>query len=91
MKRKRAIREELKIDFRYTPEEERRPPAVVLSGLLASTPAVPRERGRVGTPAVPRERGEISKRAAKAKGWWRSQVRRRGSSTSPAGEAKGQG
>ena len=62
---KRAIREELKIDFRYTPEEERRPPAVVLSGLLASTPAVPRERGRVGTPAVPRERGEISRRAVK--------------------------
>ena len=45
VKRKRAIREELKIDFRYTPEEERRPPAVVLSGRLASTPAVPRERG----------------------------------------------
>ena len=39
VKRKRAIREELKIDFRYTPEEERRPPAVVLSGRLASTPA----------------------------------------------------
>ena len=67
VKRKRAIREELKIDFRYTPEEERRPPAVVLSGRLASAPAVPRERGRVGTPAVPRERGEIPKRAAKAK------------------------
>ena len=47
VKRKRAIREELKIDFRYTPEEERRPPAVVLSGRLASAPAVPRERGRV--------------------------------------------
>ena len=67
VKRKRAIREELKIDFRYTPEEERRPPAVVLSGRLASAPAVCRERGRVGTPAVPRERGEIPKRAAKAK------------------------
>ena len=40
---------------------------MVLSGRLASTPALPKERGRVGTPAVPRERGEIPKGAGKAK------------------------